>query len=77
MPVAPHFCDIHLLLLSPGANKKSAQRIMKCEVRQIFNVMTRKTTCKFHENMKLGKYKICSDVTLLLWTSSQVLIKSG
>jgi hypothetical protein len=55
MPVAPHFCDIHHLLLSPGANKKSAKRIMKCKVKQIFSVKTRKMTCKFQENMKLGE----------------------
>jgi len=77
MPVAPHFCDIHLSLPSPGANKKSVKHIMTCKVRQIFSVTTRKMKCKFQENMKLGKYKICSDVTLFLWTSGQVLIKSA
>jgi hypothetical protein len=77
MPVAPHFCDIHHLLLSPGANKKSAKCIMECKVRQIFSVKTTKMTCKFQENMKLGKYKICSDVMSFLWTSGQVFIKSA
>lgn len=48
-----YISHIQLLSLSPGANKNSENKTMKCKTGELSIVRTRKMKSKFHENMEV------------------------